>query len=241
MSTTPQLSPLPVSLQERSDTDRAPGTGSGEAWMREMERAQLSSWFTPAAPVPHARSTSRHPTHAAVPLTQTQSPAPLFLELTSYARAPALAAEVNAVIGTTTVPAPTGHAALHKEATPACIELVAPEPTRARALRLLQAQLTQALTSSTSTAPLPAPQDQTPLRLHLEPSADGVAAWIGTELDESTLRQHLPLLLDTLRRSLHSQGLRLNSLTLNGRIVWQPSEPEPTSHTSKETPWPSTQ
>ncbi len=241
MSTmTPQLAPLSSPLQERSDTDRAPGAGSGEAWMREMERAQLSSWFTPTTPMPHTGSAPRQPAHTATPPMKTQSPAPLCLEFTSYARTTAFAAEAGTAPGAAAAPAPTGHAAEHKQQTPVSIEHVTTlEQTRARTTRLLQAQFTQALASSTT--PLPAQQNQAPLRLHLEPGENDVSAWIGTELDEATLRQHLPLLLETLRRTLNSQGLRLHSLTLNGRTVWQPSENTTTSHTSKEISWPSTQ
>lgn len=241
MSTPLQLSPLPSSSQERPDADRTTGASSGEAWMREMERAQLSNWFTPSTPASHEVWASRQAAHAATPPTQTRSPSPVALEWTSYARTPAFTAEASTASGATFAPASPRPAAHHKQLTPASIEHAAPlEQTRARTVRLLQAQLAPA--QSPLTTPLSAQPDQPSLRLHLEPGADGgVAAWIGTELDETTLRQHLPLLLDTLRRSLHSQGLRLNLLTLNGRAVWPPSASEPAPHTSKEIPWPSTQ
>lgn len=243
MSLATQLTSLPNTPQERPDHERAPDARSGQAWMREMERAQLSNWFASTTVESHAASTLRQVTQAAALPPQARSAVPIRLEWTAYVRAPASAAAPALMSSTAAPPAALGRATPNKQLLSTPVEHTAPpEQTRSHMTRLIQQQLHQALVGAQAAAtPLAVQQNQAPLRLHLETGANGVSAWIGTELDKATLQQHLSLLLDTLRRSLHSQGLRLHSLTLNGRTLWQPSASDPPFITSEETPWPSTQ
>lgn len=243
MSLATQLTSLPNTPQERPDHERAPDARSGQAWMREMERAQLSNWFASTTVESHAASTPRQVAQVAAPPPHTRSALPIRLEWTAYARAPASAAAPALMSSTAAPPAALGRATPNKQLLSAPVEHTAhPEQTRSHVTLPLQQQLRQALTGAqAAAAPLATQPNQAPLRLHLEAGADGISAWIGTELDKATLQQHLSLLLDTLRRSLQSQGLRLHSLTLNGRTLWQPSASEPLSFTAEETSWPSTQ
>jgi hypothetical protein len=59
------------------------------------------------------------------------------------------------------------------------------------------------------------------LSVHIEPTAQGVAVWVGLFSDPDTpLPQCLDALLQALRQRLHQDGAALRSLTVNGRVVW---------------------
>lgn len=244
--TTPQLLDTPAAPPDRAfpDARRPPDARANDAWMREMERVQIASWFQPAGQVEPAPSRAHATSSPAGLPVRTLPPTPIGLDQTAYAasqRCPPGAEARHSTAHASGISAP---APLHKRPSNVSANCVAPAEATPQLTRAVQTWLTQALAraeAASRPAPTASPaQDQPAMRLHLEPGQDGIAVWIGARPDDIAIRQHLPLLLETLQRKLQEHGLRLASLTLNGRTLWQPSMPA-TPYTPKETPWPSTQ
>lgn len=238
----PKLPPLQAPLAERSDTARTPASGSAGAWMREMERAQINGWFGSAKPAPQVVSISKQAIPTMTSPTQAQAKTSLALELTQYSAASVTAVDPVALSGAASTPStPSALRPNKQQAFPSIEHRVPVNHIHSRVAPHLLDQLFEALAASRVPVSPPAAQlKQTDLHLHIEPDGNGgVAAWMGTAIDPAELQQQMPLLLETLRRSLHSVGLRLNSLTLNGRVIWQPSESVGTPHIFKEISWPS--
>lgn len=237
----PMATPAPAPERAGHASQLSPDSRARDAWLREMERAQMANWFQPTPP----GSTPR-----AIPtLTASFLPSqPLVAPLTcpdARSHAPC-AGQQPPLVSPSTSASPTQAAPTASSATknPATGTVVCPVPPPARPLvsRVLHAWLAQIVGAASSVViPLTErPEDQPAVRLHVEQATDSVSVWIGANPDDPMISQHLPLLLEALRRSLHDKGLRLATLTLNGRTVWQPSmnsNPRPT----KETPWLSAQ
>jgi hypothetical protein len=59
------------------------------------------------------------------------------------------------------------------------------------------------------------------VRTYLENTDAGVAVWLGVDGIDQQVMDQLPMLAREISRSLQTQGERLASITLNGRVVWR--------------------
>lgn len=223
------------------------------AWQREMERAQLSSWFKPT---PQTRSEGRdalqapaqdHPSrqHAASSPqgihTQALQPA---VSTMPWPRTPAWPPAVQQ-------PSSPGHHSVQPQPSPSLLpaapvtraSLIADSDSAIETRPLSHAGLRIALTGAVSAAdtvaasedsPLAddaspaAPADdhdaQAPLRLHEESTAAGQALWIAMRANDRTLAALLPQLVLDLQRAQLQQGRQLHQVVCNGRLVWRDGE-----------------
>jgi hypothetical protein len=209
---------------------QAMNASSEAAWQREMERAQIAGWFQPAArattaytspsvtSASSARTTERLGTAYAdtqyalidPPATDTASPPSASSTQHGNPVSPAMRIESESIAERPVV------------ATEAVT--MTPAEQRLDVVRHAWAQCMDPAARGASTAATSAAtraQESPAIRLHVEHAVDSVAVWIGANPDDPMIAHQLPLLLGELRRTLHEQGLRLASLTLNGRTVWR--------------------
>jgi hypothetical protein len=226
--------PLPgqSSAYERSvaSNTQAINASSGAAWQREMERAQIADWFQPAT-----RATTAYTSPSATSASSTRTIVRL-----DTAYADNQYSSINPP-GVDTVSPPSASAAqrgnpvspamqIETESTgerPAvateAVTMTPAEKPMEVVLRVWAQCMDQAArgASIAATSSITRPPESSAIRLHVEHAVNSVSVWIGANPGDTIIAHQLPLLLDQLRRNLHAQGLRLASLTLNGRTVWQ--------------------
>ena len=208
---------------------------SGQAWQREMERAQMAGWFQPPLGADSSAHAQTHPgpmepapepTSVVLPATQTDHQADPFHPGPSHA--PALV--MGTAYGLPSMPlsarapaSPSGASSLM--ALRAVVTAAAQEHIGREALAPARVQ------PASAAAEPPQPAD---IRLHIEAAAQGAAVWIGLPAQDDEPPARLDALLQTLRERLRQEGTALHSLTVNGRTVWSAPLNPPTPGTPEE-------
>ncbi len=204
------------------------------AWQREMERAQLTSWFSAApaagentAPPPESRAAAhavarRHGggTHGgAPPGVSTRDPIPA---------APAL---MTSTAGHTLTTPGISSDPMSMQAAPSKVFRRTDVPKSAEAFQLpptgrwpanvraFAASITEG--ASRLKPSIPATESPAPLRLHAEERPEGQAVWIAMRANDEALRAMLPGIVADLQRGLRDRGERLHLVVCNGRPVWR--------------------
>lgn len=194
---------------------------SGQAWQREMERAQMAGWFQPPLPATASSDVQAHPseTESALEPTSAASPAarpdrgadPFH---PGPAQAPALV--MGAAYGLPSMPlcapapaSPSGASSL------IALRSVVTTAAQQHIAREALAPATKHPASGATEPPQPAD-----IRVHIEAAAQGAAVWIGLPAQDAEPTARLDALLQTLRQRLRQEGSALQSLTVNGRTVW---------------------
>jgi len=205
------------------------------AWQREMERAQLTSWFSAA---PAAGEITEPPTegraaaHAAarrhgegmrgcaLPGVSTRDPTP----------APAVS-KTSTAEHTWTAPGVSSRP-ISMQAAPGKVLRRPDVPQRAAAVQpppatRLPANMRAAFAASLaegasrSLPSMPATEPRAPLHLHAEERPEGQAVWIAMRANDEALRAMLPGIVADLRRGLRDRGERLHLVVCNGQPVWR--------------------
>jgi len=239
--TIPSLDPgARASASPSNAHEGLPGGASGLAWQREMERAQRASWFQPPLTDEHVSPTGEpaQPARTAEPLPVHAMPGP---SPWPQAASPAAFAPM--------LPTPAGQGpmaayGLPNPAAPNATTAEAPPNTAAWArlqaslLALVDAHAGQgpaAAQRTSLTAPIGSADaaHAADIRVHLEPSPEGVRVWVGAPAIAHGSTGPIEALLQSLRLRLRQEGMDLHALTVNGRTVWRapdipPTPPAPT-------------
>lgn len=219
------------------------------AWQREMERAQMATWFKPSVTTRPENAASR------------PGPAPSGPSLrVSRAAEPGTAAPVGGIpsgmaalpgalfaVGLPTAGSSLPETPLQAPATPMTVSAgtrispllkAAPEalaPMDAQIRRMggpMQAASAPAPgdaadipaedTAKLLTPSAPGIEAQAPLRLHEEATPEGQAVWIAMRADDDALTAMLPQIVADLQRDMQQvRGQRLYQVVCNGRVVWR--------------------
>lgn len=219
------------------------------AWQREMERAQMATWFrssvatrqenaatqadrTPSGPSRHIARTAEPGIGAPVggiPSGTTASPGALFAS-----RSPMVEPFVPQV--SMQVPTATVHAATETRVSPLLkASSTAHAPVDAQIRRMggpaqaagepVSGDAADATTEEAEklrTPSAPGIDAQAPLRLHEEAMPEGQAVWIAMRADDDALAAMLPRIVADLERDMQQvRGQRLYQVVCNGRLVWR--------------------
>lgn len=76
-----------------------------------------------------------------------------------------------------------------------------------------------------------------PVRIHVQPHAEGLQVWLGMDGTPQRIQEQLELLLPELDRALAARGSRLLRVICNGQPVW--TAPSPANPANPATPSPS--
>lgn len=234
-----------------SPHDRAAFADAGDnaqkqlAWQREMERAQLSAWFTaarqaradvasapsgegnaerPQAAARHVRTGrgSPHQAAAAAAMPWPRADWPLLLPQLAaaglYGMQPPSMPEHP---GVSADAQPQGDAVPADEVPVTAHQGMRP-PAPLAWLPPDAAMPSQAVHPASDTEPAaPETEAQAPLRIHEESMPSGQALWIAMRADDQALAALLPQLVLDLQRAQSRQGRQLYQVVCNGRLVWQ--------------------
>jgi len=219
------------------------------AWQREMERAQLSTWFKPpiatradaaaaassSAPPQPSRHVARAVVSVQVASTGAGLPAMVAAPLASMA-ANVSASEASALGGLADLSkAPTQpffalRAISLVEAAPDAPVATDAQIRRAGGpMRVVNEPVPEgtadARTEAAEESWLPtasSTEAQAPVRLHEEATPEGQAVWIAMRADDKALAAMLPRIVSDLQHDLqHARGQRLFQVVCNGRLVWR--------------------
>ncbi|MGJ7502500.1 hypothetical protein ACSFBF_19230 [Variovorax sp. ZT5P49] len=219
------------------------------AWQREMERAQMATWFKPPvtarpgstvpAPSPAPSAPPRHAARAATP----DVVGPIGVNVPGVPALPGASLTAGMPMVESSVsegPARASGAPAHAFAGMRAAALVEAAPeARAPAdaqIRRAGGPVQHAVetmpdgTADTQADAVAEPRSQTspsteaqaPLRLHEEAMPEGQAVWIAMRADDDALAAMLPRIVSDLQRDMQqARGQRLHQVVCNGRLVWR--------------------
>lgn len=233
-----------ANLQPPASGDQPPSAG---AWKREMERAQLDSWFKPRQAVSGAegRTAGAGSQTNLNPGTPHLAPPKNGVKADARMPAPALAA------GPARNHVPVMQASIPSAAHPpkfeagrigaADVRLGGLAVALAGVLRVKVAELTPASAHSAAVlADVPnasdglhalntrseeSSPDEQAIRLHAEWHGQDVTVWLGLDARTGTPQEQLAQLLPHIRACLQEQRSRLVKLVCNGKTVFEVSSP----------------
>ncbi|QRY35505.1 hypothetical protein JVX96_29825 (plasmid) [Variovorax sp. PDNC026] len=248
---TPTTTPNAATALERRVSLDSPGAEARHqvAWQREMERAQMATWFKPPVAARTDRATQapsaspppplRHAPRAVDPQIVASAgnslpgmatlPGPAYVPNLPIAGSPVLEAHASAPIAPAYAFAGLRTAAL-AEATPETRALTAPQIRRTggpvqAANEPMPEGATDVPAEATDAPSSSTPQSaefQAPLRLHEEATPEGQAVWIAMRADDEALAAMLPRIVADLQRDMQqARGERLHQVVCNGRLVWR--------------------
>ena len=228
----------------------ADAAGHQAAWQREMERAQMATWFKPpvAASTEHAGAragagpvaSARHAARAAMPgeigpatglppAVAMQPPASLVAGVPTTG-----VLAIGAPVQAASAPLPIVAGLRSAPSAVAGAEPPAPAIDAVRraggALRAASPAVTEAdaempsedAAEAARAQPAHEADAQAPLRLHEEATAEGRAVWIAMRADDDALAALLPRIVADLQRDMQQlRGERLHQVVCNGRMVWR--------------------
>jgi len=198
---------------------------SGMAWQREMERAQLASWFHPPVLAGSHHAMTMRDVGAKVAV---QGPPAIAVDTPAHMNAGAPAIDMLSLTKTVSgaVNWPCDAGPVQAEETSAVEIKVSQGMANASPPQKSAAVSVQPSTQNTSNPGEPlsalpslnAPdQKQAAIRLHAQWSAQGVQVWLGIDGDASVIEQHAARIVSQLEQTLQAQGLCLDSVVCNGR------------------------
>ena len=242
--------------QARSGSTAASLDDGGQrqaAWQREMERAQIATWFkpplatrpdasaaiTPTASVASPRAGAHTGRASIAVIAGAHLPAMMVLPVAPLAAAlPMGESSIEPERGNAPFAPMHAAAGLRSTAPPVDATHAAQMP-ESHAIRRtggpMQAPGSNppegaAEAASPEAAEQPRPQlsapDEAPapLRLHEEATPDGQAVWIAMRADDEALAAMLPRIVSDLQRDMQQvRGQRLHQVVCNGRLVWRDS------------------
>lgn len=233
-----------------------------QAWLREMERAQLAGWFagqrspeprtappkTSAVPGISSATARAGAQGRAQPQERAAGPAQPVVGRTSVAASGTVVhQQVSGSAGGAPPPGVrAGEGAEHAEpiqvsAPPVAtrtIPWVLPQVLPNRCLVGLPDDATAPKT--TGSQPMPPDTAASPTHLHMEAGPHGERVWIALRADAQAIEAMRPALVAEVRRALRAQGLALGELVCNGQSLWMAGEnpPSATTPTALTTPQP---
>lgn len=208
------------------------------AWQREMERAQLTSWFKTnpvagenAEPPPESRTAAHAAAHrhggerrgSAPPGASRRDPFPAVpASRTSNAGHMSAASTAPWVSSGPMSMRAAPSKTLRPAEGPQRPEAYQPSPMTglpANVRRAFPASITESASRAQPSMQIMEPSAL--LRLHPEERPEGHAVWIAMRANDEALRAMLPGIVADLQRALRDRGERLHLVVCNGQPVWR--------------------